>query len=102
MNCLLVRGTHRRGTPGEGIAGQVHNSCSLRLRNLPSLFRSCCQRYGLSPGDLPAIEPFQAALAEIPDLKAFPKLDKKLLAEMDNMFAVEIPKLLEKAARSPV
>ena len=34
---------------------------------------------------------------EIDDLSKFPKLDKSKVAEMDRMFATDIPQLLEKA-----
>jgi hypothetical protein len=37
------------------------------------------------------------ALYEIKDLAEFPKLDKKMIREMDKVFSSDIPELLEKA-----
>ena len=58
---------------------------------------SAARRYGLPKGDFPAIGPFRQALHEIRDLSEFPKLDKKLVREMDKVFSVDIPELLERA-----
>ena len=43
------------------------------------------------------VDDFREALLEIDDLSKFPKLDKSKVAEMDRMFATDIPQLLEKA-----
>lgn len=60
-------------------------------------FVMCARRYELPRGDFPPIEPFRQALLEIKDLSEFPKLDKKMVKEMDKVFSVDIPELLEKA-----
>jgi len=57
----------------------------------------CARRYELPRGDFPALEPLRQALLEIKDLSEFPKLDKKMVKEMDKVFSVDIPHLLEKA-----
>ncbi|KAJ8614105.1 hypothetical protein CTAYLR_004624 [Chrysophaeum taylorii] len=68
------------------------------LNNLHHLFQACAHRYGLSLGDFPDVLDFRAALAQIQDIRAFPKLDKTIVADMDKMFAVDIPRLLDKAS----
>ncbi len=58
----------------------------------------CARRYELNRGDFPPVEPLREALLEIKDLSEFvPKLDKRLVKDMDKVFSVEIPELLEKA-----
>jgi len=48
-------------------------------------------------GDFPDPEAFRQALAEVDDISRFPKLDKNAVAQMDKMFATDIPALLDKA-----
>lgn len=60
-------------------------------------FVMCARRYELPRGDFPPLEPFREALLEIKDLSEFPKLDKKMVREMDRVFSVDIPELLERA-----
>jgi EH domain-containing protein 1 len=67
------------------------------IGRLESEFLAAARRYGLPKGDFPAIGPFRQALHEIKDLSEFPKLDKRLVREMDKVFSVDIPELLEKA-----
>jgi GTPase SAR1 family protein len=67
------------------------------IGRLESEFLAAARRYGLPKGDFPALEPMRQALYEIKDLSEFPKLDKKLLREMDKVFSQDIPLLLEKA-----
>lgn len=67
------------------------------IGRLESEMMAAARRYGLPKGDFPAIEPFRQALLEIRDLSEFPKLDKKQVREMDKVFSVDIPDLLEKA-----
>mmetsp|Transcript_6348 Transcript_6348/g.10527 ORF Transcript_6348/g.10527 Transcript_6348/m.10527 type:complete len:515 (-) Transcript_6348:42-1586(-) len=67
------------------------------IGRLESEFMAAARRYGLPKGDFPTIDPFRQALYEIKDLSEFPKLDKKLVREMDKVFSVDIPLLLEKA-----
>ena len=67
------------------------------IGRLESEFMAAARRYGLPKGDFPPLEPFRQALLEIKDLSEFPKLDKKLVREMDKVFSVDIPELLEKA-----
>jgi len=57
----------------------------------------CARRYELPRGDFPNVGPLRTALLEIKDLSAFPKLDKKMVREMDKVFSHDIPELLEKA-----
>eukprot|EP00980_Cylindrotheca_fusiformis_P015213 scaffold4222_cov115-Cylindrotheca_fusiformis.AAC.9 len=67
------------------------------IGRLESEFMAAARRYGLAIGDFPSIQPFRQALLEIKDLSEFPKLDKRLVREMDRVFSVDIPELLEKA-----
>jgi EH domain-containing protein 1 len=67
------------------------------IARLDSEFLAAARRYGLPKGDFPPVEPFRQALYEIKDLSEFPKLYKKLVREMDKVFSIEIPALLERA-----
>jgi len=67
------------------------------IGRLESEFAAAARRYSLPKGDFPSLEPFRKALLEIKDISEFPKLDKKLVREMDKVFSVDIPDLLEKA-----
>jgi Domain of unknown function (DUF5600) len=67
------------------------------IRNLELEFLGAARRYNLPKGDFPSLEPMRQALMEIKDLNEFPKLDKRLIREMDKVFSVDIPELLEKA-----
>jgi EH domain-containing protein 1 len=67
------------------------------IGRLESEMLAAARRYGLPKGDFPPAEPLRQALLEIKDLSEFPKLDKKLVREMDKVFSVDIPELLEKA-----
>ena len=67
------------------------------IGRLESEFLAAARRYGLPRGDFPNVEPMRQALLEIKDLSDFPKLDKKLVREMDKVFSVDIPELLERA-----
>ena len=60
-------------------------------------FLMCARRYELPRGDFPAIVPFRQALMEIKDLTEVSKLDKRMVKEMDKVFSVDIPDLLQKA-----
>lgn len=60
-------------------------------------FVMCARRYELPRGDFPELEPFRQALLEIKDLSEVQKLDKKMVKEMDKVFSVDIPNLLEAA-----
>lgn len=70
------------------------------IGRLESEMMAAARRYGLPKGDFPAIGSFRQALMEIKDLSEFPKLDKKLVREMDKVFSVDIPELLERARNS--
>ena len=67
------------------------------IGRLESEFLAAARRYGLPKGDFPPLESMRQALMEIKDLSEFPKLDKKFVREMDKVFSVDIPELLEKA-----
>lgn len=67
------------------------------IGRLEAEFVAAARRYGLPKGDFPSLEPMRQALYEIKDLAEFPKLDKKLVREMDKVFSVDIPELLERA-----
>lgn len=45
------------------------------------------------------MEKYRRSLREIKDISKFQRLDKSMVAEMDKVFASDIPKLMEKAAR---
>lgn len=57
----------------------------------------CARRYELPKGDFPPVEPLRQALLEIKDLSEFPKLDKRMVKDMDKVLSVDIPELLERA-----
>lgn len=57
----------------------------------------CARRYELPRGDFPEVGPLRQALLEIKDLSEFPKLDKRMVKDMDKVFSVDIPELLERA-----
>ena len=57
----------------------------------------CARRYELPKGDFPPVEQLRTALLEIKDLSEFPKLDKKMVKEMDKVFSHDIPRLLEQS-----
>lgn len=57
----------------------------------------CARRYELPRGDFPPVEPLRQALREIKDLSEFPKLDKRMVKDMDKVFSVDIPEMLERA-----
>ena len=63
-------------------------------------FALCANKYGLALGDFPDVDDFRAGLLEIADIRRFPKLDKGLVADMDRMFAADIPRLLDRAVRA--
>lgn len=67
------------------------------IDHLEEQYMAAARRYGLPKGDFPPIEPMRQALYEIKDLRAFPKLDKTLVREMDKVFSQDIPELLDKA-----
>lgn len=67
------------------------------VHNLEKELIMCARRYELPRGDFPPLEPLRQALLEIKDLSEFPKLDKKMVTEMDKVFSVDIPGLLQKA-----
>lgn len=67
------------------------------IGRLESEFNAAARRYGLPKGDFPPVDSFRHALSEIKDLSEFPKLDKRLVREMDKVFQVDIPDLLEKS-----
>ena len=67
------------------------------IGRLEQEYIGAARRYGLPKGDFPSLEPMRRALYEIKDLSEFPKLDKKLVREMDKVFSVDIPELLERA-----
>jgi len=67
------------------------------IRQLERELDMCARRYELPRGDFPDVKPLRHALLEIKDLSEFPKLDKKMVKEMDKVFSVDIPHLLEKA-----
>mmetsp|Transcript_2007 Transcript_2007/g.2808 ORF Transcript_2007/g.2808 Transcript_2007/m.2808 type:complete len:734 (+) Transcript_2007:100-2301(+) len=67
------------------------------IGKLQQEFTMCARRYELPLGDFPSLPEFRQALTEIKDLSEFQKLDKKMVKEMDKVFSVEIPELLERA-----
>ena len=67
------------------------------IRRLDQELVMCARRYELPKGDFPPTEPLRQALLEIKDLSEFPKLDKRMVKDMDKVFSVDIPELLERA-----
>jgi hypothetical protein len=70
------------------------------INRLDKEFVMCARRYELPKGDFPDLNSFRDALNEIKDLGAFPKLDKRMVKEMDKVFSVDIPDLLKSARLS--
>ncbi|GMI25005.1 hypothetical protein TrCOL_g12025 [Triparma columacea] len=64
-------------------------------------FVMCARRYELPKGDFPNLGAFKQALLEVKDLSSFQKLDKRMVKEMDKVFSVDIPELLQKARMTP-
>ena len=61
-------------------------------------FVMCARRYELPRGDFPELETFRRALLEMKDISSeVHKLDKKMVKEMERVFSVDIPNLLEAA-----
>ena len=67
------------------------------IGRLEQEFKAAARRYGLPVGDFPPPEPMRRALHEIKDIGEFPKLDKKRVRDMDRVFSVDVPELLERA-----
>eukprot|EP00957_Ditylum_brightwellii_P183196 13954140-Ditylum_brightwellii.AAC.1 len=51
----------------------------------------CARQYESLHGGFPPLESFCQVLLEIKDLSEFPKLDKKMVREMDKVFNMDIP-----------
>ena len=72
------------------------------LNRLDRELTMCARRYELPKGDFPPTPPLRKALDEIKDWTSeFPKLDKRMVKEMDKVFSTDIPDLLEKARMTP-
>ncbi|CAB9509936.1 EH domain-containing protein [Seminavis robusta] len=67
------------------------------IRRLEQEFKGASRRYGLPMGDFPPADALRKALYEIKDIGEFPKLDKKMVREMEKVFSHDIPLLLDKA-----
>jgi len=68
------------------------------LSRLERELTMCARRYELPKGDFPTVPPLRKAFSEIKDWTSeFPKMDKRMVKEMDKVFSVDIPDLLEKA-----
>jgi len=66
------------------------------IKRLPQQFKEAAARYELPLGDFPNVDLYRSKLMDIRDISKFPKLDKSLVYEMEKVFTVDIPKLLEK------
>merc|ERR1712238_273852 len=69
------------------------------IQRLENELIMCARRYELPRGDFPEVALLRQGLMEVRDLCEFPKLDKRMVKEMDKVFSVDIPAMLE-AARS--
>ena len=67
------------------------------IRGLEQELVMCARRYELPKGDFPPVDSLRQALLEIEDLSEFPKLDKRMVKDMDKVLSVDIPELLERA-----
>ena len=67
------------------------------IDNLEREFMMCARRYDLARGDFPGVREYQRYLSEIKDISEFQKLDKKMIKEMDKVFSLDIPALLQAA-----
>ena len=65
------------------------------LADLNSVFNAVMKRYNLAIGDFPDIIAYKDHLENL-DFSKFPKLDQKLLAQVDDVLGTQIPLLLKK------
>ena len=65
------------------------------LEKLNEVFNTVMHRYNLSQGDFPPFNVYKDKLQEM-DFSKFPKLDQKLIAQIDDALGREIPMLLKK------
>ena len=83
---------------GGGAKRRLGTANQLYLTTFDASLRSSpLHRYELPKGDFPPLAAFKQALLEVKDLSSFQKLDKRMVKEMDNVFSVHIPELLQKA-----
>ena len=67
------------------------------IQRLENELIMCARRYELPRGDFPEVALLRQGLMEVRDLCEFPKLDKRMVKEMDKVFSVDIPAMLEAA-----
>ncbi|CAK4415151.1 unnamed protein product [Aphanomyces euteiches] len=63
------------------------------IANLPAVFREVQKKYNLPPGDFPNLEEFRKKLEER-NFDSFSKLSLKMIQEVDELMARDIPKLM--------
>jgi len=63
------------------------------IDSLPSILSEIKTTFDLSDGDMPDSDVLACKL-RASDFKSFPKLDRKLLTELDNLILVDIPELM--------
>jgi len=64
------------------------------LTNLLDMFKQVQQETKLPMGDFPHVDRFRETLKRF-DIKKFPKVDKKMLADMHHALSVDIPQLMK-------
>eukprot|EP01105_Mastigella_eilhardi_P010128 TRINITY_DN2371_c0_g1_i1.p1 TRINITY_DN2371_c0_g1~~TRINITY_DN2371_c0_g1_i1.p1 ORF type:complete len:507 (-),score=167.34 TRINITY_DN2371_c0_g1_i1:109-1629(-) len=65
------------------------------IQNLNHEYNKVMQKYMLPVGDFPDITKFRERLQGISDFCKFPKLNLRMIAEMDDVLSTDIPKLLK-------
>eukprot|EP00049_Salpingoeca_infusionum_P000502 m.40324 g.40324 ORF g.40324 m.40324 type:complete len:542 (-) comp10426_c0_seq1:269-1894(-) len=63
------------------------------LDDMPNVFRAVQREHKIPFGDFPDIEEFKAAIKDF-DFSNFPKLDLRVLADMDAVLSSDVPKLM--------
>eukprot|EP01111_Echinosteliopsis_oligospora_P015488 TRINITY_DN6144_c0_g1_i1.p1 TRINITY_DN6144_c0_g1~~TRINITY_DN6144_c0_g1_i1.p1 ORF type:complete len:521 (+),score=139.57 TRINITY_DN6144_c0_g1_i1:59-1621(+) len=64
------------------------------IDNLAVTYRKVQQKFNLHPSDFPPFERYKEWLA-LNDFSKFPKLDPRLIAQLDDALSVQIPKLMQ-------
>ena len=71
-------------------AKQLQSLCD----NLPEHFEDAQKVRGLSPGDMPPLDSFRERLLSLEDVDQLPKWDNGTLEDLDEVLAIEMPKLM--------
>ncbi|EGG19180.1 hypothetical protein DFA_02428 [Cavenderia fasciculata] len=65
------------------------------IKNLDKEFNKMERIYGIPSGDFPDVEKYRSIL-KVQDFSKFPKLNPKMIEQLDEVLAVDFPKLLQR------